>query len=235
MQMSPSRLMPSNSRDLMPQNDSEVVSSAVRLLRQGRTMLPKPRFRFLSVPEVGWAEGGELLGTCAAQLDAPDNSIVLVSIVEDGHDAVILPPADGRITISNNPMGVSVDAGIIDILRSVLGVTETSADMFDRTPWPYPLIPLVVEASRTRRRGTPVCTPVGVRGVSDELLTNLARTLMSIGTELKVGVVITRSTLTSAGTAWSLFERIVSQLSGSIEIIEGSGGIAYGGSSRRDH
>jgi hypothetical protein len=35
------------------------------------------------------------------------------------------------------------------------------------------------------------------------------------------------------GPAWTLFERIMSQFQGSMELIEGDGGMAYGGSSRR--
>lgn len=231
--MSPSRLMPNSSRGLMPASDADVMSSAVRLLRQGRTMLPKPRFRFISVPEVGWAKGGELLGTCAARLDAPDNSILILSLVEESGETVMLPPPGSRIEVSNNPDGIAVDDGLIDILQSVLRGTVISPAVFDDIVWPYPLIPLVVEASRTRRRGSPVCTPIVARGSGDEFISSLATTLYGIGTDLRVGIIITRSCLSSSGTAWDIFERIISKLSGSIELIEGSGGTAYGGLARR--
>ena len=234
MQMFPVRPMSSGLTRLMPGTDGEIVSSAVRLLRQGRTMLPKPRFRFLSVPEIGWGEGGELLGTCAARLDAPDNSILLVSLVEDERDSVTLPPADGMIVVPNNPSGVSVDGGLVRIIESILSMVEISPDVFGSSPWPYPLIPLVVEASRTRRRGTPVCTPMVVRGASASMLDLLVPTLFGIGTDLKVGVLITRSNLSSTGPAWELFERIVARLPIGIELILGTGGMAYGGSARRE-
>lgn len=177
--------------DLLPEDDSEVISTAVRSLKAGNTMLPRPRYRFVGVPELPWTSGIGILSACISLLDAPDNSVLCVSMCDRGRNVIVAPPSGSSSIVPNSPRPLPIDEGVCQILSDVLPPTceVVRGDVLDASPWSTVVSPLVVEACRMRMRGTPAFTAIVVEG--DGELETIANALGSIAVTLKVGIVIT--------------------------------------------
>lgn len=212
--------------DIVPADDAEVIALAVRSLKAGRTMLPRPRYRFVGVPELPWSEGLPIAAACTAVLDAPDNSVLCVSVDDDGSGGVVIPDVGYCQIVSNSHRPLPVDEGVCQILCDVLppAIDVVRGDVIGASPWSSIVTPLVVEACRMRMRGTPAFTAMVVGGVDH--LDIVASALTSIALTLKVGVIVTIGPGSPSGQ--SLFEMVGDLSDREVERIESAGLTGYG-------
>jgi len=216
------------SDDLLPEEDSEVIATAVRSLKAGSTMLPRPRYRFVAVPESPWRSGIGLLSSCIALLDAPDNSILCVSICDRGLDEIIVPPSGSSITVPNSPRPLSIDEGVCQILSDVLPplCDVVRGDVLDVSPWSTIVSPLVVEACRMRMRGTPAFTSAVLEGLDH--IETVATALVGIAITLKVGVVVTLSSEDEDSPGRILIGKMADAANRDVDQIRSDHGVGYG-------
>lgn len=222
--------MPSRLRndDLLPGDDSEVIATAVRSLKAGSTMLPRPKYRFVAVPESPWSSGIGLLSSCIALLDAPDNSVLCVSIADRGLNEIVVPPPGASTVVPNNPRPVSIDEGVCQILSDVLlPVCEVvRGDVMEVSPWSMIVSPLVVESCRMRMRGTPAFTAAVLEGL-DQIET-VATALVGIAVTLKVGVVVTLSSNAEDSPGMTLIGMMADAANREVDAIRSDDGVGYG-------
>jgi len=221
-----SQLQPRQDDLLLPE-DSEVIVMAVRSLKGGRMMLPKPRFRFIGVPERPWSTSAPLIASCIALLDAPDNSVVCISRCD--RDGLMIPSPGRSHSVPNSPRPLAIDEGVCEILLDVIPPTigVSRGDVMELSPWSRVVSPFVVEACRMRRRGLPAFTPMVIGGDRAE---TVAMALLGIAMSLKVGVVVTMPPDGDWGS--DILSSVASAVSKDLEEIPVDGDAGYGCSMR---
>ena len=157
------KIRPSSVLSLMPTDD--VVNHSLRYLKTDSDDQSR-RCRVVLLPFGEWGDCGFSIGRGVASLDFPDNSILFLSIQRSGSPAILLPPSNSIVDCPGGSFP-SVDNGVIDYLHKNMGdVCSFSVDDIEDSEALLSL-PMAVEASKMRRRGIPLCTPV-VIGIPDD-------------------------------------------------------------------
>jgi len=150
------KITPSSVLRMMPVDD--VVNHSLRYLKVDPDDQSK-RCRVVLLPFGEWGECGFSIGRGVASLDFPDNSVIFISMVRSESPRIVLPPSNSFIECPGGSIP-SVDNGVIDHLFHIMGdVCSFSVEEIEESESLLSL-PMVVESSRMRRRGIPLCTPM---------------------------------------------------------------------------
>jgi hypothetical protein len=168
-----------------------MVRLSVSLIHPGRD--GKDRRRLVAVPTSTWDECGEALGAGISSLDFPSNSIVLIEVIRGEGLQLILPPLGSSFHMPSvaglRSPGIDEDL-VRKIFAEMRGHSEFSSEAFSDGPCPFLVLPLVLEAARIRRRGTPCVTPLTVAVGDDPAAASLGRLLASLVSGMGLGVVV---------------------------------------------
>ncbi len=144
------------------QNNEGIYSQILKYLYLQNTRLPSPDKHVIITPFGDWSKTGHISGEAISYLNFADNSIIFLSELNEGED-IITPSKNTSIKINgytNSSNESFIDNQIIDDIYNKIDNVQTNDKIFMENPSYLSNIPIVIEAARIRKRGTPFCTPI---------------------------------------------------------------------------
>lgn len=144
------------------QNNQDIYSKILKYLYLRNTKLPTPDKHIIIIPYGDWSKTGHISGEAISYLNFTDNSIIFLSEINDGED-IIIPDKNTSIKIqgfTNSSNESLVDNQILDNIYQKMDNVKIGNSFFENNSHFFSNIPLVIEASRIRKRGVPLCTPI---------------------------------------------------------------------------
>lgn len=182
------KIRPASVLSMMPVDD--VVNHSLRYLKIDSNQ--EEKFRIVLLPFGDWGDCGFAIGRGVDSLDFPDNSVLFISVHRAKETKVILPPSNSMMDCPGGSFP-SIDNGVIDFLCKNTN-HSFSVDWIEDSEAILSL-PMVIETSKMRRRGIPLCTPIIIE-ISDDEWNDIPSIIWEMMDGFGLGAVIHTSDMT---------------------------------------